>query len=97
MNRLVLTLALAPGLWLMGCSSESFKLTDAADSGAASDEAFSSDGAAGGASSIIDVRTGAEYDGEHIKGSRLMPLDRLGERADQVKRSLEHYLASKGP
>jgi glyoxylase-like metal-dependent hydrolase (beta-lactamase superfamily II) len=41
--------------------------------------------AAGGGGSIVDVRTGAEYDGEHIAGSRLVPLDQLAERADEVR------------
>lgn len=41
--------------------------------------------AAGGSGSIVDVRTGAEYDGEHIAGSRLLPLDQLAERADEVR------------
>ncbi len=41
--------------------------------------------AAGGAGSVIDVRTGAEYDGEHIAGSRLVPLDQVEKRADEVR------------
>ena len=41
--------------------------------------------AAGGASSVIDVRTGAEFESEHIPGSRLIPLDQLEARADQVR------------
>ena len=41
--------------------------------------------AAGGASSVIDVRTGAEFDGEHIPGSRLIPLDQIEARVDQVR------------
>jgi len=41
--------------------------------------------AAGGAGTVIDVRTGAEYDSEHIPGSRLIPLDRLNERIDEVR------------
>jgi len=39
----------------------------------------------GGAASVIDVRTGAEFDGEHIPGSRLIPLDRIETRADEVR------------
>jgi len=39
---------------------------------------------AGGATSIIDVRTGAEFDGEHILGSRLISLDQIEARADEV-------------
>ena len=41
--------------------------------------------AAGGAASVIDVRTGAEFDGEHIPGSRLIPLDQVEARADEVR------------
>jgi glyoxylase-like metal-dependent hydrolase (beta-lactamase superfamily II) len=41
--------------------------------------------AAGGATSVIDVRTGAEFDGENIKGSRLIPLDQITQRADEVR------------
>lgn len=41
--------------------------------------------AAGGEGSVIDVRTGAEYDGEHIAGSRLAPLDQLTQLADHVR------------
>jgi len=40
------------------------------------------DGAAG---SVIDVRTGIEFDGEQIEGSRLIPLDQLQNRADEVR------------
>ena len=52
--------------------------------------AISAEGAAehvagGGATTVIDVRTGVEYDGEHIPGSRLIPLDRLIERLDEVR------------
>ncbi|HBC89375.1 MAG TPA: hypothetical protein DCZ94_20740 [Lentisphaeria bacterium] len=39
----------------------------------------------GGASSVIDVRTGAEFEGEHIPGSRLIPLDQIELRADEVR------------
>ncbi len=39
----------------------------------------------GGAASVIDVRTGAEFDGEHISGSRLIPLDKVEVRADEVR------------
>ncbi|MFT5154759.1 MAG: glyoxylase-like metal-dependent hydrolase (beta-lactamase superfamily II) [Planctomycetota bacterium] len=39
----------------------------------------------GGASTVIDVRTGVEYDAEHVPGSRLIPLDRLLERIDEVR------------
>ena len=41
--------------------------------------------AAGGAASVIDVRTGAEFESEHIHGSRLIPLDQIEARADQVR------------
>lgn len=41
--------------------------------------------AAGGAASVIDVRTGAEFECEHIPGSRLIPLDQIEARADQVR------------
>jgi len=40
---------------------------------------------AGGATSVIDVRTGPEFDGEHIPGSRLIPLDQIEKRADEVR------------
>ncbi|MHC5063133.1 MAG: rhodanese-like domain-containing protein [Planctomycetota bacterium] len=39
---------------------------------------------AGGATSVIDVRTGVEFDGEHLPGSRLVPLDQLGKRVEEV-------------
>ena len=41
--------------------------------------------ATGGAASVIDVRTGAEFDGEHIPGSRLIPLDQIEVHADEVR------------
>ncbi len=40
---------------------------------------------AGGASSVIDVRTGAEFEGEHIPGSRLIPLDQIEARSNEVR------------
>ena len=40
---------------------------------------------AGGATSVIDVRMGVEFDGEHIAGSRSIPLDQLPARADEVR------------
>lgn len=40
---------------------------------------------AGGATSVIDVRTGAEFEGEHIAGSRLISLDELNRRAHDVR------------
>ncbi len=40
---------------------------------------------AGGAKSVIDVRTGAEFTGEHVDGSRLVPLDQLLQRLDEVR------------
>lgn len=43
--------------------------------------------AAGGAGSIIDVRTGAEYEAEHIAGSQLIPLDEITKRLDDVRRT----------
>ncbi len=39
----------------------------------------------GADSSVIDVRTGAEFDGEHIPGSRLIPVDEVEARADEVR------------
>jgi len=41
--------------------------------------------ASGGGTTVIDVRSGVEYDGEHVPGSRLIPLDRLIERIDEVR------------
>jgi len=41
--------------------------------------------AAGGAVSVIDVRTGAEFMGEHIPGSRHIPVDLVGSRIDEVR------------
>lgn len=40
---------------------------------------------AGGGYSVIDVRTGAEYAGEHIPGARLIPLDQIEARLDEVR------------
>jgi glyoxylase-like metal-dependent hydrolase (beta-lactamase superfamily II) len=40
---------------------------------------------AGGAGSVIDVRTGAEVEGEHVAGSRHIPLDQVKARADEVR------------
>jgi rhodanese-related sulfurtransferase len=34
---------------------------------------------------VIDVRTGAEFDAEHIPGSRLIPLDQIEKRVDEVR------------
>lgn len=39
----------------------------------------------GGAGSVIDVRTGAEFEGQHIAGSRLIPLDQVKDRIDDVR------------
>jgi rhodanese-related sulfurtransferase len=41
--------------------------------------------AAGGAVSVIDVRTSAEYAAEHIPGSRLIPVDEVEKRVDEVR------------
>lgn len=41
--------------------------------------------AAGGAGSVIDVRTAAEYEGEHISGSRLIPVDQIESRVNEVR------------
>ena len=41
--------------------------------------------AAGGAASVIDVRTGAEFAAEHIPGSRLIPVDQVEARVDEVR------------
>jgi rhodanese-related sulfurtransferase len=43
--------------------------------------------AAGGASSVIDVRTGLEFDNESIAGSRHLPLSDIREHADEVRRA----------
>ncbi|MBT3378428.1 MAG: DUF2892 domain-containing protein [Lentisphaerae bacterium] len=40
--------------------------------------------AEGGAASVVDVRTGLEFGGEHIAGSRLIPVDRIETRAEDV-------------
>lgn len=40
---------------------------------------------AGGSTSIVDVRTAAEFEGEHVPGSRLIPLDQLAARVDEVR------------
>lgn len=40
---------------------------------------------AGGAYSVIDVRTGAEYAGEHIPGAHLVPVDQIEARLDEVR------------
>lgn len=39
----------------------------------------------GGATSVIDVRTGIEFDGEHIAGSRPIPLDQIAQRTDEIR------------
>ncbi len=39
----------------------------------------------GGASSVIDVRTGMEFESERVEGSRLVPLDQIKARADEVR------------
>ena len=39
----------------------------------------------GGAGRIIDVRTDAEVDSERIPGTRHIPMDQLGARADEVR------------
>jgi len=41
--------------------------------------------AQGQISSLIDVRTGAEYDAEHVQGSRSIPLHELEQRAEEVR------------
>jgi glyoxylase-like metal-dependent hydrolase (beta-lactamase superfamily II)/rhodanese-related sulfurtransferase len=41
--------------------------------------------AAGGAASVIDVRTGAEFKSTHIAGSRLIPLDQVEARVDEIR------------
>jgi len=40
---------------------------------------------AGGETSVIDVRTGIEYETEHVPGSRWIPLDQLAARVDEVR------------
>jgi len=39
----------------------------------------------GAAGSVIDVRSGAEYEAEHVQGARLISLDQLETRADEVR------------
>jgi glyoxylase-like metal-dependent hydrolase (beta-lactamase superfamily II)/rhodanese-related sulfurtransferase len=41
--------------------------------------------AAGGSVCVIDVRSGAEFESEHIPGSRLIPLDQVEKRVDDVR------------
>lgn len=41
--------------------------------------------AGGGATTVIDVRTGVEHDDKHVAGSRLIPLDQLSRRLDEVR------------
>ena len=41
--------------------------------------------AAGGAPSIVDVRSGGEFDSEHIPGTTLIPLDQIETRLDEVR------------
>ena len=38
----------------------------------------------GAATSVIDVRSGVEFDSEHIPGSRLIPLDQIEMRANEI-------------
>lgn len=40
---------------------------------------------AGGAASVVDVRTGLEFEGEHVPGSRLLTLDQLAHHLDEVR------------
>jgi len=40
---------------------------------------------AGGATSVIDVRMGVEYDAQHVSGSRLVPLEQLEDRLDEIR------------
>jgi glyoxylase-like metal-dependent hydrolase (beta-lactamase superfamily II)/rhodanese-related sulfurtransferase len=40
---------------------------------------------AGGAGSVIDVRTVAEVESEHIAGSRHVPVDQVRDRADEIR------------
>ena len=39
----------------------------------------------GGTERVIDVRTGAEFESQHIAGSHVIPLDQLRDRADEVR------------
>lgn len=41
--------------------------------------------ASGGGGSVVDVRTGVEFDGEHIAGSRLISVDQVVARADEIR------------
>jgi rhodanese-related sulfurtransferase len=38
-----------------------------------------------GAGCVVDVRAGAEFDAEHIAGCRLIPLDAIEKRADELR------------
>jgi rhodanese-related sulfurtransferase len=40
---------------------------------------------AGGAGSVIDVRAGMEFETEHVPGSRLIPLDQVVARIDEIR------------
>lgn len=40
---------------------------------------------AGGAGTVVDVRTGVEYETEHVPGSRLIPLDQIEQRIDEIR------------
>jgi glyoxylase-like metal-dependent hydrolase (beta-lactamase superfamily II)/rhodanese-related sulfurtransferase len=39
----------------------------------------------GAATSVIDVRTGVEFAGESVAGSRLVPMDQLQQRLDEIR------------
>lgn len=39
---------------------------------------------------ILDVRTPREYEGVHMEGSYNVPLDRLAEHAEEIRRAVEH-------
>ena len=39
----------------------------------------------GGATTVVDVRSGAEFDSEHVPGSRHVPLDQLAQRVDEIR------------
>ena len=45
---------------------------------------------------IIDVRSQEEYDGGHIPGARLIPLDRLAHQVDSLNPDDEILLVCRG-
>lgn len=41
---------------------------------------------------LIDVRSAEEFEEGHVPGARLLPLDQIEARADEVPRDVEVYL-----